>query len=499
MKAKTNNKLAVKMLIAMIAGIGLPNAFGHFADEDGERPQGPPYIYFSYSDRADFHADGINYVKIAQLTIELCTVAPDFVLQVSHLGILSQALDRTCKDAGFQSQAVEYISQKNTHDLSRLCKEYGADDTLLTQLVSAYGDRSRVLAQLEALGCSDPALQELSDLLDVTPWAERITFDFSLVNNRKYYNGIVFRGFLSGISESVLAGGQYDKLMQKLDRRAGAVGFAVYMDLLEGEWYQIYNAEQFIKNARPKGNYVIHADLDFEGEIWPSSLMYGNFAGAIQGNGHKISNVVIEQTNNSKLCSGLFGQLTETAVISDLTLENVTFTIAGSSLQDHPTYKVFRDAAALLNSMGWNVEVVCDTQALTKINTGALEVWAAAWSSALDPDLYQVYHKDSTATSTLAWGYNYLKTSGSAQELDILDEMSDLIDKARETNDKSVRADLYEEAMGYVLDLAVELPVYQRDVLYAYNANVIKSDSLPSDVNPFSSPLDRIWEIEFAN
>ena len=176
----------------------------------------------------------------------------------------------------------------------------------------------------------------------------------------------------------------------------------------------------------------------------------------------------------------------------------ITFTIAGSSLQDHPTYKVFRDAAALLNDMGWDVEVVCDTQALTKINTGALQVWAAAWSSALDPDMYQVYHKDSTATSTLAWGYNYLKTSGSAEELAILSELSDLIDQARETNDQAVRADLYEQAMTQVLELAVELPVYQRSVLYAYNSKVIDSDSIPTEINPYSSPLDRIWEIEFA-
>ena len=178
----------------------------------------------------------------------------------------------------------------------------------------------------------------------------------------------------------------------------------------------------------------------------------------------------------------------------------VKFTIAGSSLQDHPTYKVFRDAAALLNGLGWDVEVVCDTQALTKINTGSLEVWAAAWSSALDPDMYQVYHKDSTATSTLAWGYNYLKTSGSAEELDILDELSELIDDARETNDQSVRAGLYKQAMEHILDLAIELPVYQRSVLYAYNSNVIASSSLPaeSEMNPFSSPLDRIWEVEFA-
>ena len=177
----------------------------------------------------------------------------------------------------------------------------------------------------------------------------------------------------------------------------------------------------------------------------------------------------------------------------------VTFTIAGSTLQDHPTYKVFRDAAALLNDMGWEITVVCDTQALTKISTGSLAVWAAAWGSALDPDMYQVYHKNSTATSTKAWGYDFLKNSGTSEELGILDDLSELIDEARETNDQEERAELYQEAMGYVLDLAVELPVYQRDVLYAYNAKVINADSLPSDVNPYSSPLDRIWELEFAD
>jgi peptide/nickel transport system substrate-binding protein len=150
--------------------------------------------------------------------------------------------------------------------------------------------------------------------------------------------------------------------------------------------------------------------------------------------------------------------------------------------------------------MGWNITVVCDPQALIKISTGSLAVWAAAWSSALDPDLYQVYHQDSTATSTLAWGYNWLKSEGStAEEKETLALLSDLIDQARETNDQEKRKELYEKAMGYILDLAIELPVYQRDVLYAYNSNVISSASMPSEVNPYSSPLDRIWEIEFAS
>lgn len=101
----------------------------------------------------------------------------------------------------------------------------------------------------------------------------------------------------------------------------------VYIDWTEGEWFHIYNAEQFLENASVNGNYEIHADLDFEGEIWPTSLMYGNFGGEIRGNGHTLKNITFTQTNNSKVNAGLFGHLTETATISDVTFENVSFTI----------------------------------------------------------------------------------------------------------------------------------------------------------------------------
>ena len=179
---------------------------------------------------------------------------------------------------------------------------------------------------------------------------------------------------------------------------------------------------------------------------------------------------------------------------------SIKFTIAGSNLTDHPTYQTFQNAADLLNECGWNIEVVPDTQALTKLSTGSLAVWAAAWGSTIDPDMYQVYHKNSTATSTLTWGYREILASPALYQYEnsVLNELSAVIDEARETEDQAVRSELYKEAMGYVLDLAVEMPVYQRDVLYAYNANVIKSSSLPAEINPYTSPLDKIWLIEFA-
>ncbi len=178
----------------------------------------------------------------------------------------------------------------------------------------------------------------------------------------------------------------------------------------------------------------------------------------------------------------------------------IKFTIAGADLLDHPTYKTFYQAALLLNECGWNIEVSSDTQALTKLSTGSLSVWAAAWGSSIDPDMYQVYHKNSTATSVLAWGYREILNSPNLypEENMILNQLSEVIDAAREVEDQTTRATLYKEAMGYVLDLAVEMPVYQRDVLYAYNGNVINSDTMPQEINPYTSPLDRIWEIEFV-
>ena len=58
--------------------------------------------------------------------------------------------------------------------------------------------------------------------------------DFSVGNDMKYYNGIVFKGFVDGIPEGVLSGGQYDRLMERMGRKARAIGFAVYLDLLDG-------------------------------------------------------------------------------------------------------------------------------------------------------------------------------------------------------------------------------------------------------------------------
>lgn len=176
------------------------------------------------------------------------------------------------------------------------------------------------------------------------------------------------------------------------------------------------------------------------------------------------------------------------------------FTIAGGS-KDHPAYKMFLDAAQLLNRVGFDVKVVTSQNALTDLGAGKLEVWAAAWSSTIDPDMFQVYHMDSQASSVKNWGYPQIlgQTNPDAwgDEYDIVAELSEKIDQARHTTDQSARTNLYHTALDLVMELAVEFPTYQRKDLFAYQSNMIDPATLPKEVTPYSGLLARIWEINY--
>lgn len=91
----------------------------------------------------------------------------------------------------------------------------------------------------------------------------------------------------------------------------------LYVDWLEGEWYQIHTAKQFNKLADPEGNYVICADLDFSDVKWPNDLTKGSFTGTIQGNGFSFKNIELPS-------KPLFEEIGDSANISDLTFGFVT-------------------------------------------------------------------------------------------------------------------------------------------------------------------------------
>lgn len=180
-----------------------------------------------------------------------------------------------------------------------------------------------------------------------------------------------------------------------------------------------------------------------------------------------------------------------------------TFTIAGEET-DHPAWQALFHSSEILNEVGFEINVTTDANALKKLSTGDLTVWAAAWGSTIDPDMYQVYHKDSKATSTLNWGYKQilLNVGGKYdEEKALVEKLSVMIDAARKTNDEKQRASIYREALTVVMQLAIELPTYQRKDLFAYNTNKIDANSLTpeSELSPYkglTSDLHKVVLVE---
>ena len=169
-------------------------------------------------------------------------ISKEAILDVSHLGLLSEFLASIGIRPEETSRVLQYLGEKNLHELSAACRSAGITEeniALLTQLAALSGPVHQVLTQAELLlkgRVNDNLLADyiriLSALAD-TEIGNALYMDFSVVDDIHYYNGIVFKGFIAGVPEGLLSGGEYNGLMRKMGKKENAIGFAVYLDTLE--------------------------------------------------------------------------------------------------------------------------------------------------------------------------------------------------------------------------------------------------------------------------
>ncbi len=166
-------------------------------------------------------------LTLARKSLE--SVSQDYVLDVSHMGIISALVDETGLSARGKEDLIDCIGEKNIHGIDALCRAEGKNADTIKRLVSMKGDSEEMLEILKDTACYQDALL-LAEILSAVGGKVRV--DFSVTDDMNYYSGIVFKGFIKGIPTSVLSGGRYDKLMRKMGKASGAIGFAVYLDLL---------------------------------------------------------------------------------------------------------------------------------------------------------------------------------------------------------------------------------------------------------------------------
>ena len=213
-------------------------------------------------------------LELAADSLRLISNAP--VLNLSHLGLLSDVITALGIPEYKKPAVLELIGQKNLHELSVLCRGCGVAEEkldILLRLLNCSGGAAEVLPGLPGLLGSlvDTApLEELEAVTGAMKNPDCLRLDFSMVDDPNYYNGILFKGFLPGIPDSVLSGGRYDNLMKKMGRKSGAIGFAVYVDRVERlDATQAASEQPMLNIALPKGRlgdkvYAMFEQAGFE-------------------------------------------------------------------------------------------------------------------------------------------------------------------------------------------------------------------------------------------
>jgi len=178
--------------------------------------------------------DSCVYEVLGLAAASLKAISDNSILTISHQSIVSDMVTDLELAPSAEKRVFKCITDKNISGISDIC--IGSAAERLKKLIATNGTPQDVIPALKELGCDSRSVEQLEKLtavLEEKGYGNMIRIDFSLVNDMAYYNGIVFKGYVSGIPFGVLSGGSYDGLVQKMGRKGRAIGFAVYLDMLE--------------------------------------------------------------------------------------------------------------------------------------------------------------------------------------------------------------------------------------------------------------------------
>ncbi len=199
----------------------------------------------------------VEVVEVVSLAIEcLKVVSNSTILALSNVGLLNAILDDYKVAEEKRADIIKAINEKNVGELKLIVSdEQFSAIKCLTHSFSNYEETLLALAKIVKSNESKALLTDFEGVcrkLADNGYDNVLAIDFSITDSDGYYSGIVFKGYINGIAQRVLSGGQYDKLMKRMGRNAGAIGFAVYLDGLERIEKQNVD-DGYINVALPKG------------------------------------------------------------------------------------------------------------------------------------------------------------------------------------------------------------------------------------------------------
>ena len=309
-------------------------------------------------------------------------------------------------------------------------------------------------------------------------------------------------GYLGISSACVNVGGEPGSEASKDLRKAFATVFAVYRNVAIESYY---------------GERASVINYPISNTSWAAPQPTDDgykvaFSVDVNGNDIYTSDMTAEQRYDAALQAALGyfeaagytvedGKLTAAPAGAKLEYE-VQIPADGSG--DHPSFMMISEASKALATIGMNLIVtdLSDSSGLWDgIDARQVDMWCAAWSATVDPDMYQIYYSD-VADHTTDPGvgknpYGGPAQGGSNKMYCIADaDLDNMILTARESLDQSYRKTMYKACLDIVVDWAVEVPVYQRQNAIIFSTERVNMSTMTPDITTFYKWYAEIENIE---
>ena len=309
-------------------------------------------------------------------------------------------------------------------------------------------------------------------------------------------------GYLGISSACVNVGGEPGSEASKDLRKAFATVFAVYRNVAIESYY---------------GERASVINYPISNTSWAAPQPTDDgykvaFSVDVNGNDIYTSDMTAEQRYDAALQAALGyfeaagytvedGKLTAAPAGAKLEYE-VQIPADGSG--DHPSFMMISEASKALATIGMNLIVtdLSDSSGLWDgIDARQVDMWCAAWSATIDPDMYQIYYSDvADHNGDPGVGknpYGGPAQGGSNKMYCIADaDLDNMILTARESLDQSYRKTTYKACLDIVVDWAVEVPVYQRQNAIIFSTERVNMSTVTPDITTFYKWHSEIEKVE---
>ena len=186
--------------------------------------------------------DDVTTAETVELALtSLSLTGADYVLALSDVRFSEGLLDEFASGAESREYLSDILSKKRAGELNAAENLKISEDGVkaFKAVISLPSGALKALDIAERYAYGSEARQAIKQLRAIvnafkgTRFEDKLQIDFSMTGNTRYYNGVLFSGYVLGAAGAVLKGGRYDKLLDSFAKGKGAVGFALYTGELE--------------------------------------------------------------------------------------------------------------------------------------------------------------------------------------------------------------------------------------------------------------------------